>query len=171
MAKKVNLNSAVALRNECDQHLAPAFSRLGYKESFMLKDIKLIIGYLCVAFAGLMYYAEKKYKNDFNNGQYVFYTEVLVVLFFGFQFIWYLFGKYVVKTTKYVGIKGAKTLKVSTHLKSKTEPVYYIDVDLDGTIDQEQIELTKVFRETGFIDFKIFSDKLIGIVSKMEKNA
>lgn len=75
------------------------------------------------------------------------------------------------KTTKYVGIKGAKTLKASTYLKSKTEPVYYIDIDLDGTIAKEQVEMTKIFRETGFLDFKIFSDILTDLVTKMEKDA
>lgn len=169
MAKKINLNSAVALRNECDDHLAPAMHRIGYNESFMLINTKLVIGYASVLFAGLMYYIEKKFKNDFTNQRYVTYTEILVILFFLFQFIWYLFNKFIQKSIKYVGIKGSKTLKISTHLKSKTEPVYYVSFDLDGTIDEEQFELTTVFKENGYIDFAIYSKKLGDIVHKLEK--
>ncbi|VEU24364.1 DEKNAAC105607 [Brettanomyces naardenensis] len=169
MGKKVNLNSAVALRNESDEHLAPALTKLGYTESFRLVDAKLIIGYSCVLFAGLMYYCEKKFKNDFGNAEYVKYTEILVVLFFLSEFVWYIFGKFVEKSIKYVGTKGAKSLKVSSHLKSKTDPVYYLEVDLDGIVDEEQIEFTKLFNEDGFLDFAVFAKYIAEAVQKLEK--
>ncbi|QPG76085.1 hypothetical protein FOA43_003471 [Brettanomyces nanus] len=170
MVKKVNLNSAVALRNECDEHLSGALSKVGYEQSFSLVDTKLVIGYSCVILAGLMYYVEKKYKNDFNNPDYVMYTELFVVLFFVLEFVWYLFSKFVEKSIKFVGTKGHKTLKVSSHLKSKEDPVYYLEFDLDGTVDEEQVEFTRLFTADGFLDFAVFSKLLVDVVNKIEKD-
>lgn len=171
MGKKVNLNSVIALRNECDEHLAAAFIRLGYTESFTLQDTRLAIGYGCVVLAGIMYWMDKKYNNNFNDSTYVAWTEFLVASFFLLEGVWWLYSKYVEKQIKYVGTKGAKTLKVSTHVDSTTEPVYYMDFDLDGTTDAQNIEFAKVFREDGFLEFNTFAEILDNEVKGLEKKA
>ncbi|KAH3665725.1 hypothetical protein OGAPHI_003913 [Ogataea philodendri] len=168
--KKVNLYSAIALRNECDEHLPGVFLQLGYEQSFFNTDFKLVVGYLSVITSGLLYWLEKKYNNDFTNTEYFNYTAALVAVFFFFNTIWVVFTKYIEKDVKYVGTKGSKKLTVSTKIKSKTEPVYLITIDNGGSRLDESLDLTKVFNSDGYLVLTEFKSCFQKLVEKTEKS-
>lgn len=153
------------MKTECDEHLSDVFADLGYTESFKLIDIKLIIGYTSVVLAGLMYYIEKKFKNDFNNLNYVFYLQLLVGSFFSIQAIWLIFSKFVEKNIKYVGYnKENKVIKISTSTKNKTDPNYKIvvisDTDSSSQNNELVIPFNTIFYSDGFLSIVDIKDKI-----------
>ncbi|ODV83355.1 hypothetical protein CANARDRAFT_25160 [[Candida] arabinofermentans NRRL YB-2248] len=170
MSKKININSIVALRTECDDHLPVILTKLGYSQSFALVDFKLAVGYLCVAISGLLYYLEKQYDNDFGNLEYVNYTKILVAIFFTLNSVWYLFGKFIEKDIKFVGTKGTKKLTVSSKVKSKYDPVYSLVFAIGEETFQDTIEFKTVFTEDGFLDYAVFAEKVGADVAKVEKS-
>lgn len=168
--KKVSLHSVPALKTESDEHLSAVFDDLGFTESFIIVDVKLIVGYLSVAAAGLMYYLDKKFKNDFNNTAYVFYIQFLVSVFFTLQFVWFLVSKFVEKDIKYTGKKNGKTLKVSTSTKSKTDPVYQITINLDGKNHASSIPFKDFFFDDGFLSMDAFKAKIVPSIESADKS-
>ncbi|KAG7832194.1 hypothetical protein KL920_000529 [Ogataea angusta] len=168
--KKVNLYSAIALRNECDEALPEVMARLGYSQSFFNTDFKLLVGYLSVGASALMYWLEKKYNNDFSNSDYVNYTTALVVVFFILNGIWVGFTKFVEKNVKYVGTKGSKKVTVSTKLKSKADPIYYITLADGKSTIQHTLELPKVFNSDGYLVPTELLKVIEQLVQKLEKN-
>lgn len=168
--KKVSIYSVPGLKSESDEHLATVFDTLGYTESFTVVDIKLILGYLSVASAGLMYYLDKKFKNDFNNKNYVFYIQVLVGIFFTLQFIWYLFSKFVEKNIKYIGVKKGKTIKVITSTKSKSDPNYQLIINIDGKNHNLTIPFKDIFFDDGFLSIDAFKEKITTFVESIDKS-
>lgn len=168
--KKVSLHSVPALKTESDEHLSTIFDGLGYTESFTIIDVKLVVGYLSVAAAGLMYYLDKQYKNDFNNKTYVLYIQLLVVAFFTLQFIWYLVSKFVEKDVKYTGKKQGKTIKVSTSTKSKTDPFYQVIVNIDGKDHSLSIPFKDIFFDDGFLSLDAFKGKIVPFIESVDKS-
>lgn len=168
--KKVSLHSIPGLKTESDEHLSAVFDTLGFTESFTMIDIKLVIGYISVAFAGLMYYLEKKFDNDFTNKTYVQYLQILVTLFFVLQFIWYLFSKFVEKDIKYTGTKKGKVIKVSTLTKSKTDPVYQLVINFDDNEHPFSIPFADIFFDDGFLSMDAFKKKITGFFESIDKS-
>ncbi|GME73779.1 unnamed protein product [Ambrosiozyma monospora] len=171
MSKQVNLNSVVQLRNECDEHLSPVFTKLGYKETFTLTDLKLAVGYLSVLAAGLLFQLDKKFKNDFNNKEYVFYTTIAVAVGAGFHLAFLFVNTFVSKNIKFQGVKGKKKLNVSTVTKSKTDPSYFVTVELDGKKVDQVVPFNTVFNSNGYLEYAELETKLQSIVNKLEKEA
>lgn len=168
--KKVSINSVPGLKSESDEHLSTVFDTLGYTESFKLIDIKLIVGYLSVGAAGLMYYLDKKFKNDFSNSTYLFYIQLLVGTFFTLQSIWFLISKFVEKNIKYIGVKKGKTIKVSTSVKSKTDPNYQITINIDGKGHSLTIPFKDIFFDDGYLSMDPFKEKIINFVKSVDKS-
>lgn len=168
--KKVSLHSVPALKSETDEHLCTVFDTLGYTESFKLIDTKLMIGYSSVAVAGLMYYLEKQYKNDFTNAEYVFYLQLLVALFFTLQFVWFLFSKFVEKSIKYTGVKKGKNIQVSTSTKSKTDPVYHIGISIDGGEHKLAIPFKDIFFDDGFLSIEALKKEISQFFETIDKS-
>lgn len=168
--KKVSLHSVPGLKTESDEHLSAVFDGLGYTESFTIVDVKLVIGYLSVATAGLMYYLDKKFKNDFNNTAYVFYIQVLVSVFFTLQFVWFVVSKCVEKDIKYTGKKNGKTIKVSTSTKSKTDPFYKITINLHGENHLLSIPFKEFFFDDGFLSLDAFKEKISPFMETADKS-
>ncbi|AWU73832.1 hypothetical protein CAS74_001638 [Pichia kudriavzevii] len=168
--KKVPLYSVPALKGECDVHIADVFGSLGYEESFGLMDTKLIIGYTSVAIAGLMYYLEKQYKNDFTNAEYVYYLQILVGFFFTLQGILYLFSKFIERDIKYRGTKKGKTVTVSTSTKSKTNVNYKMDIEIDHKHHECVFPLNEVFFDDGYLSMDAFKEKIVTFVGSIDKS-
>ncbi|GMM46552.1 hypothetical protein DAPK24_031270 [Pichia kluyveri] len=167
---KVSIHSVPAMRVEADEHLGDVFETLGYTESFKYSDTKLILGYSSVALAGLMYYLEKKFKNDFTDRTYVSYLQLAVVSFFIVQFVLYCFTKFVEKGVKYHGTKKNKSISVFTSTKSKFDPNYNITLKLDGNTHKTTIPLNELFFDDGFLSIDAFKSKITGFVESFDKS-
>lgn len=158
------------MKAETDEHLGDVFETFGYSESFKYFDTKLLLGYSSVALAGLMYYLEKTYKNDFTNKVYVSYLQLTVGAFFFLQFVLYCFTKFVEKGVKYHGSKNGKTISVFTSTKSKTDPNYIITVKLDGNTEETAIPLNELFFDDGFLSIDAFKTKISTFVETFDKS-
>lgn len=170
--KKVSLYSVHALRTESDEHLSEVFETLGFKESFTLIDTKLILGYSSVILSGLMYYLEKKFKNDFTNYEYVRYLQILVVGFFVIQSILFLFSKFIEKNIKFKGYnkKTGKSVTVSTFTRSKYDPNYQIIINIDDIENKLSIPFNELFFDDGFLNFSEFKNKIIKFFEDIDKS-
>lgn len=168
--KKISINSVPGLKGESDEHLSTVFDGLGYTESFTVTDAKLIFGYLSVASAGLMYYLDKKYNNDFNNRTYVLYIQLLVAAFFILQSITLLISKFVEKDIKYTGNKNGKIIKVSTSTQSKTDPVYQIVINIDGKDNFLSIPFNEFFFDDGYLSMDAFKKPIVQFIESIDKS-
>lgn len=158
------------MRMEADEHIADVFDSIGYAESFKNLDTKLVLGYASVALAGLMYYLEKKFKNNFNNTMYVWYLQLLVAGYFTIQIILYLFSKFVEKGVKYTGYKKGKKVTVTTSTKSKTDLFYEVIIELDGKQHKLGFPLNEVFFDDGYLSLDAFKEKIVPIVREADKS-
>lgn len=169
--KKVSLYNLKGLRNELDEHIHESMSTLGFEESFVSTDIRLALGFISVALAGLMYWLEKKYKNNFTNKEYVGYTTNLVVLYFIVQLILFLYEKLSVEKCKYVGYKKEKKVEISTWTTEETgqEPSIDFEFDHEGVIANTSVGVSKFFYEDGYLNLDSLTKKLSELLDIVDK--
>ncbi|TID16233.1 hypothetical protein CANINC_004232 [Pichia inconspicua] len=158
------------MKTEADEHIADVLESIGFSESHRNLDTKLVLGYTSVALAGLMYYLEKKFKNNFNNSSYVFYLQLLVGSYFTLQTILYLFTKFVEKNIKYIGYKKGKKITVRTSTPSKTDLLYEFTIEIDGAQHKLSFPLNEVFFDDGYLSLEAFKNKVIPIVQSRDKS-
>ncbi|GMM31199.1 signal peptidase complex subunit [Martiniozyma asiatica (nom. inval.)] len=183
--QKVSLYSSAALRTEADAHLHEVFESLGYSESFIFADVKLFLGYLSVAFAGLMYWAEKHYGNNFTNSEYYSITRNLVYSYFIVQLILWVFDKFVTGNAKFVGTKNTgknfgkgKQITITTWTDEsdvnesggKTEPDYVLLVDLDGKEKEFKCKFSQIFFDDGYLSLDAFKSFIGEFMKGLEKS-
>lgn len=170
--KKVPLYSLSGLRNEADEHLHEVMQSLGFEESFAVSDIKLVLGYISVGLAGLLYWAEKKYKNDFNNVEYVTMTVNLVMGYFLIQGGLFLYDKLIVEKAKYVGYKKGKKMIVSTWTDdiNQTIPHYCIELDYDGYEKTIEKEIGCFFYDDGFLNIEELTSTISKVMDAVDKS-
>lgn len=138
------------LRNTVDDNLPLTMEALGYEQSFTLIDIKLALGYLTVAIAGLLFYLDKKFS--FKETYYV--IAGCVVVYFILSSILYFFTstpKY--KNNKFVGYNESKQKIEVFTWTSKYDPIYNVKIvidDNDASATVTEFPFMKMFDAFGY---------------------
>lgn len=136
------------MRNAVDERLPLVLHTLGFRESHTFVDTKLALGYLSVAAAGGAFLLEKKLKFD----EGLPYLKLLLAVYFIFTSVSWLYQRYVVKSTVYLGSKGKQTLTIGGDVDKHT-PEYNISISLqsDGPAVTKEVVLpfTSVFDKFG----------------------
>jgi len=142
---KVNLNAVSELKSTSDDAIAPYLKSLGFKQSHILTDVRLALGFsACAIAAGTFYY-------DFTLGfektkQYTLYS---VIGYFTLNtlltwWVWWIEGGKV-----YVGERNAVKVVVESH-SEKYSPVYELKVT---TTTAGKTEISKAKNSfTGWFD-------------------
>lgn len=170
--KKVPLYSLSGLRNEADEHLHEVMTTLGFEESHLVTDTKLVLGYVSVALAGALYWSEKKFNNDYNNVEYVTMTWNLVMGYFLVQGALFLYEKLIVENSKYVGYKNGKKMVISTWTDDIDQevPLYCIELDFDGYEKTAQREIGLYFYEDGYLNMEQLTETINKLMETVDKS-
>ena len=126
--------------------MSEVLGRLGFTESFTFGDIKLALGLLTVAIAGILFAVEKKYS--FDDGYKT--TVALVTLYFVISgvLLYFTSGKY--KNIKYIGNNDESNTKVEiVTWTEKYDPLYHLKIRINGEEKVSKIEFMKVFDSFG----------------------
>ncbi|KAH3683864.1 hypothetical protein WICPIJ_005163 [Wickerhamomyces pijperi] len=150
-----NIHSISDLRQGTDLKIGPSLIGLGYKESHLLTDTRLALGYLSAAFAAGTFYIEKNFsfKDGFN------YTAILVGLYFLVIGVIMLHSKFVEKDIIYRGSnKEGESLEIRG-LFNKNEPIYQLTIKVtkkDGKVEEikKGLKYTEIFDKFGNLHLK-----------------
>ncbi|KAK9472126.1 signal peptidase complex subunit 2 [Dipodascopsis tothii] len=119
----VNLMSTASLKAATDDEIAAIFGRLGYKQSFLLMDVRLVLGFASVAVAA----AVGAYGYLYEFEQTKFYTSVGVVVYFVLNLLFTAWSSFVEKGVVYEGVRDGQKISVASSTP-KYQPTYEIRV-------------------------------------------
>ncbi|TGZ84042.1 hypothetical protein EX30DRAFT_338608 [Ascodesmis nigricans] len=120
---KANLNAIAELKNTTDDAIAPYMESLGFKQSHLLTDVRLGLGFVACAIAAATFYYDYTLGFEKTKG----YTVYAVVAYFVLNtiltvWIWWIEGN-----TVYLGKKGDVTIKFESSSKKYT-PIYELRI-------------------------------------------
>ncbi|WLF80225.1 signal peptidase complex subunit spc2 [Lodderomyces elongisporus] len=157
--KKANINSVKDLHKHTDEQLGSILQQLGYEESFTLTDIKLGLGLVSVAIAGLLFLADKKYEFKDIYGLTAASCFIYAILN-GVLFL--VNRKY--KNVKYIGYSKGNKLVIATET-TKYDPIYFLTIN--GK--RAQIPFSKIYDSIGYLDRDEFSKLLSREINKKDE--
>lgn len=142
---------------------------LGYEQSFTFSDVKLALGYVTVAIAGLLFYLDKKFS--FNETYYV--VAGLVALYGLVSLVmYYLNSSAQYKDIIYVGYNKSNK-KIAVHTWStRYDPIYNVKIVVEDKADSAakgEIPFNKFFDEFGYLNREEFNKLLTGVTEKKEQ--
>ncbi|ODV95646.1 hypothetical protein PACTADRAFT_50344 [Pachysolen tannophilus NRRL Y-2460] len=172
--KKINLNSVYDLKTNCDDNLSNFFESIGYSQDFHVIDIRLALTYTSIFLSALLFYLEKKFKNDFKNEEYYWYMIYVIASFYVISGINWIYIKFVEHNIKYMGkneITGDKITVATIVEKKNIPPTYKITITLNDKDKKVSSKpFTELYEETGFLNYDLFkkflNDDYIEVLNK-----
>lgn len=136
-------------------------TKLGYDELHLLGDFKLVLGYLTVAIAGILFYLDKKYTfaELFN------VTAGSVVVYFIISSLLYLVN-HQNKNVKYIGYKKEEKITVAGWT-DKYNPTYNIEIKVNGeVVGSGELLFGEFFDVGGYYQNEEFGNLVKGVLER-----
>ncbi|CCK70641.1 signal peptidase complex subunit SPC2 KNAG_0E03870 [Huiozyma naganishii CBS 8797] len=154
MSSPVNVYSISEVSQRLDEEIPVVFGRLGYKQSFKLIDLKLLIGYSIAIVAAASFLLDKKLGHN----NVIGYQKLLVGCYAVLSLIFWYFKKFVEKSTIYTGTNSndQSVINVRTLFK-EAQPLYKVVLlGDDGARLEVDLQINKVFNEAGYLQTDLF---------------
>jgi len=137
---KANLNAVSELKNTSDDAIAPYLKSLGFKQSHILTDVLLALGFTACAIAAVTFYYD--FSLGFEKTKQ--YTLCAVIAYFTLNtlltwWIWWIEGRKV-----YVGERNGVKVVVESH-SEKHSPVYELKVTTTAARETKTSKVKKSF--------------------------
>lgn len=155
MNTAVNPYSISEVSQRLDDEIPKVFTRLGYKQSFKLIDLKLLVGYSIAIIAAASFLLDKKYGHVNVRG----YQTILFIAYLVLSSIFWYFKKFIESDIIYSGTKKDELI----HFKSTYKegyPIYHVAIikKINSIEKSYQIDLNieKMFNEFGYLQSETF---------------